>query len=243
MSFSTAVGKSFRWTSGNLITLSGLILTTIGCICFAQNKFMILEISTALTLVVLWIGVATNTLSFLLDIADGAVSRYHEALRKLAGKLPLTIEQERAMTLMQVMWHKGVTHFGMVFDPVVDKARFLALLWLLGPSISSMNLIVMMTIAEVALTLMRPILRFFKLGNGASNNIGRIKVWIQAGYIGLLAFTSLPLYNGPNTLWQNQSINLLTTSVGSVALLFAMASLGRHIESGWLVYRLKTAAQ
>ncbi len=209
--------RALNWTSPSWVTIGGGILALIGITLFQYGHD--------------WPAIAVLTVSFLTDWWDGALARHQQ------GKVPtLEREQEDQIPLWERLNIQGVTHLGRGLDPLIDKIRFLGLLWVVGHKIIDVGVMVSLTIMAVLLTIARPIKRWLELDHAGSNQWGKYKVYTEVILIVILVFGTRPLYGGPNPAAElmvtRGSIHLLSLS----CLFLAVASGWTHLESGYLYW-------
>ena len=217
------IGRTFGVVAANWITLFGGLLALLGIYLFTVDHD--------------WLAILVLTISFLSDSFDGLVSRYHESLRRAADLSPLTLKEESDLSWWERFNHLGVTHLGRWLDPLVDKIRFIGLLWVIGHSPSWMT--ISLTVMAGLLTLVRPILRMLELGDGAANSFGKRKMHLEVISMALLVLTTRPLFGGENTLHLIPFINGITLLSLLGALILAIASFAAHAYNGWLAYKAK----
>ena len=214
-----------RFATGNWITVTGEFLALVGICLFWMHQD--------------WPAVILLTLSFLTDRFDGSVSRYHESLRRAQGLSLLTEKEEEALGWWSTMNHRGETHLGKWLDPLVDKIRFIGLLWVLAQDIVPSEIILNLTTMAILLTIVRPVLRWLDLGDGASNIFGKIKAHVEVVSITVLVFTTRPLFGEINALQDVPLMNYFTFTLFSGCLILALISFTTHAYSGWLAYKAK----
>lgn len=212
------IARAFNWTTANWITIVGGLLAVISMTLFALGFDQ-----TAL---------CTLIASCLTDWFDGAVGRYQQ------GKRPhMTREEEDKLSVWQRINYRGVTHFGRALDPLVDKIRFIGLLWVVGISIVPTVLMVALTTVALILTLMRPVKRYLELDAGGSNNFGKFKVYAELIAIATLILATRPIFSEINTSMEQTWVQwALWISLGT-ALVLALVSLLGHISSGVRFYQ------
>ncbi len=200
-----------RWLTGNQLTVIGFLL------CLPMTMLYLLDFywgASMLLLVSAWT-----------DWMDGAVAHIHQGLRPA-----MSLEEERRLGVMARINYRGVTHLGKSLDPFTDKVRFFCTLYPLGWGVVSGWLIIALTVVAIALTVVRPVKRWYGMGDGRSNRFGKIKVWAE-----YVAITFLVL--APTSQWL-----LNTTFV--VALILGLFSLGGHLISGaWELRQRRLAAR
>lgn len=226
MDISRTIGKTFGFIPANCITFFGGWLALLGIYLFTVDRD--------------WLAILVLTASFLTDSFDGLVSRYHESLRKAAGLSPLSLQEELSLSWWDRFNHLGVTHMGRWFDPLIDKVRFIGLLWVVGGNDTIPFWIkISLTVMASLLTIVRPILRMLGLGDGTANSFGKRKMHLEVISMTLLVFTTRPLFGEINTLHLIPLINAITILSLLGALVLAAASFSAHIYSGWLIYKAK----
>ncbi|HAU66516.1 TPA: hypothetical protein DCW61_04160 [Candidatus Uhrbacteria bacterium] len=223
MYISRTIGKKFGFIPANCITLFGGWLALLGIYLFTVNND--------------WFAIFVLTASFLTDWFDGTVSKYHESLRKAAGLSPLTLNEESYLSWWERFNHLGITHLGRWLDPLVDKIRFIGLLWVVGHS--PLWITINLTAIAGLLTVIRPILRILELGDGGANSFGKRKMHLEVISMALLIFTTRPLFGEINTFYLIPFIHVITllSLLGTLAL--AIASFSTHVYSGWLIYKAR----
>ncbi|PJA45496.1 hypothetical protein CO174_02875 [Candidatus Uhrbacteria bacterium CG_4_9_14_3_um_filter_50_9] len=182
-----------------------------------------------------WAAIGVLTVSFLTDWFDGALGRYQQGDRS-----PLTREEESELSLWQQINYRGVTHLGRAIDPLVDKIRFIGLLWVLGVGFVPTWIICAMTGFAIALTCIRPLKRLLRLDDGGANRYGKLKVYMEVIAMVILVLTTRPLYKTENLLYDHTHVRWALWSTMSAALFLAGASLYGHIKSGLTYARTQT---
>lgn len=164
------------------------------------------------------------TLSLLTDFADGALAHYQQGLRP-----PMSLEEERRLTLKQRIDYRGVTHLGKAFDPVVDKVRFFCVVYALGWGIVNTGLVIALTVVAVTLTVIRPIKRWMKMGDARSNRFGKFKIWAEIAALALLII--------------HPTSTVLLHLTFAVALAFGCFSLLGHLLAAYVALRTRRASR
>lgn len=204
---SQSVGRWFsNHLTANQVTLIGLVTCIPMTFLYLVDRYFLAGILL--------------TVSLLTDFVDGALAHYQQGTRP-----PMTLAQERQLSILQRINYRGVTHLGKSLDPLVDKIRFFCVLYALGLGVVHSWLIISLTVVAAALTLIRPIKRWLKMGDGRSNRFGKFKIWAE-----LLAMALLILYPTNRVL-------LNTTFI--FALLFGLLSLAGHLITGYVELRTR----
>ncbi len=190
--------------TANRVTLTGLFL------CIPMTLFYLLDF--------FWLATVVLVVSATFDFADGALAHYQQGSRP-----PLSLESERRLGVLARIKERGVTHLGKSLDPITDKVRFFSALYVLGWGIVSGWLIIALTGVALALTVMRPIKRWLKMGDGRSNRFGKFKVGAEYVALGLLV------------LYPTFQIFLDVTLIAALTL--GVCSLLGHVLSGIVVLR------
>lgn len=226
MEISRTIAKTFGFIPANCITLFGGWLAFLGIYLFTVNSD--------------WLAILVLTASFLTDSFDGLVSRYHESLRHAAGLSPLSLREESDLSWWERFNHLGITHLGRWLDPLIDKIRFIGLLWVVGGNdVVPIWIKISLTVMASLLTIVRPILRMLELGDGAANSFGKRKMHLEVVSMTLLVFTIRPLFGGVNTIHLIPVIQAITLISLLGTLVLAAASLCAHVYSGWLTHKAK----
>lgn len=167
---SNRVASWFDWTTSNQITLARLIL--------------VIPLSSLLTQGYLVLGTLVGTVSFVMDFLDGALARYHQdrAAREI------TPEEEQFMGIIERLNIRGKSQLGKTLDPLADKATYLGALVPLGIDHLHWSLMAASITLAVVLTVVRPIKRWFGLGDGAANRFGKWKLWCEIAVLVALVF-------------------------------------------------------
>ena len=210
-----AVWTNDRMT-GNRVTILGMLLSIPGLWFFAIDW--------------LWSGIFMMALSFLTDWWDGALARFHED--KSGRSVPITLEQERQLTLWQRINYRGVTHLGKELDPFADKFRFVPLMWILGYGKLWTWMLVGITVVAVLLTAVRPLKRYFNL-DGASTRIGKYKIWGELVGLCIMVFIE-PFMVKPVNI---DTAIILANVAFLTAFVLGLGSLLSHAATGVMDYR------
>lgn len=221
MNISQRIGKALSFTSATWITIFGGLLAMIGIPLFLADHD--------------WWAILVLTVSFLTDWWDGCLARFHQGTRP-----EMTREEESQLSLWAQLNYRGVTHLGRSVDPLVDKVRFIGLMWALGYRVLDLGAMILLTLIAIFLTLVRPIKALLKLDHGGSNRWGKMKVYSEVMLIVILVFGTRPLYAGTNPLADLAVTNFLLqiSTLATVAL--ACASAWTHFETGalhWFIRR------
>jgi phosphatidylglycerophosphate synthase len=204
--------RPFRFLAPNQATLIGLVLGLIG----------IILIVTAQTTLMLWIAILILIISFITDRLDGQLSRYFDYMNhRLRGEDPLTPEAEAKMSLSKRVSHKGSTQLGKSLDPLVDKIRFVTLMWAINHGWIWEPICWIITFFAVSLTLIRHVNISRGYDDGSAKEGGKAKVIIEVVAIAALVFMTQPITGEPNPMLQYS--NLLRTTLN---ILFILAMLG-----------------
>jgi phosphatidylglycerophosphate synthase len=221
---SVKIGVLFSWTTANWITIFGGILAILGIYLFWINKDRI--------------AISVLTLSFLTDWFDGALGRHQQSDRP-----HMTREEESRLSILQQINYRGVTHLGRALDPLVDKVRFIGLLWVLGDHIVPRWIMLTITLLAIILILVRPIKRFLQLDPAGANRYGKFKVYSEVISIIILVFTTRPIYGSEFLLVEFRPVYLTLTGSILTSLLLACYSLYGHITSGFKYQKTKKSEQ
>lgn len=212
MNISQHIGRWFYWTTATWITLFGGLLALIGILLFLLDHD--------------WAAIAVLTISFLTDWWDGCVARHQQ------GERPeMTREEEADLTVWQRINYRGVTHLGRAVDPLVDKIRFLGLMWAVGLGVLDVGVMALLTFLAVLLTLARPIKTYFRLEHGGANRWGKYKVYAEVILMVVLVFGTRPLWGGANPLAKREVTGELLNALSSLTAILALASTFKHYES------------
>jgi phosphatidylglycerophosphate synthase len=184
----------------NLVTLVRIVLAAPMCWAFATDRLL-------LGLTMFLLGAAT-------DYLDGALARTQQ---KELDDLTRLREQQR-----HVMFRRGNTWLGKLLDPLSDKVYVFAALFPLGwDRLDHYLLGITFTLAALT-TGLRPILKWLTGHEGAANDFGKMKFWVELATILslLLPLTGLPGRYVPNGFL-------------GVALLLAILSAGAQIMTAF----------
>lgn len=217
LNISQRIGKTLGFTSATWITIFGGILAILGIPLFLAHFD--------------WIAIAILTLSFLTDWWDGCVARFHQN-----GRPEVTREEEAKLSLWECLNYRGVTHLGRSIDPLVDKIRFLGLMWVVGYHVLDLAVMMLLTLIAVFLTLVRPIKSYFKLDHGGANQWGKYKVYAEVILMVVLVFGTRPLYGSANPLASLSATRFVIDMMSLVTVFLATASAWIHFESGAMYY-------
>jgi len=122
-----------------------------------------------------WFGI-----NQILDIWDGLIARRQGGV--------LTDQQAEGKSLWEVMNFPGVTPLGSWMDPVMDKATNGVAILLLGLGFVPWPLVVLPVLIDLLLQFgVRPLKKWLKIGDDASNGNGKAKNWLQSAAIVWLA--------------------------------------------------------
>ncbi len=213
----SVIGQALNWTTPCWVTVAGGALALIGIGLFQLDLD--------------WAAVGVLTLSFLTDWWDGALARFQQSDEPVMSR-----EREEELSVWKRMNHRGVTNMGRALDPVVDKIRFIGLLWTVGLERVDKGIVFAITLLALALTLVRPVKRWLKLDTGGANQWGKYKVYAEVVFIVILVFGTRPLYWGDNPLATLKMMPILIDLAGTAAMFLACASLYKHIENGYTHY-------
>lgn len=214
------IGYTLRWTSASWVTLSGLALALIGMILFSMGFE--------------WQAVSLLILSFLTDWFDGCVARFHQGTNKVMSRA-----EEDQLSIWERLNYKGVTHFGRALDPLVDKVRFIGLIWIVGPPWIPTEVLIGITTMAVLLTLLRPIKRWMRLDHAGANAWGKRKVYAEVVLITALVFGTRPLYGRSHPFSELERTQDVIEALGYLSLLLACASAYVHIENGYTYWYIR----
>ncbi len=220
MGISDRIGKTLGFTSATWITLLGGLLALVGIPLFLTGHD--------------WWAILVLTLSFLTDWWDGCVARYHQA-----GRPEMTREEESHLSLWAQLNFKGVTHLGRAIDPLIDKVRFLGLMWAVGYRILDPGIMVLLTLMAALLTLARPIKTYFKLDHGGSNRWGKLKVYAEVMLVVILVFGTRPLFGGTNPLAELWATKMALNVTSVITLGLAIGSAWTHYEYGLMMLLMR----
>lgn len=215
MNISQSIGKTLSFTSATWITLVGGLLALIGILLFLTGHD--------------WWAILVLTISFLTDWWDGCVARYHQA-----GRPEMTREQESKLSLWAQLNYRGVTHLGRSIDPLIDKLRFIGLLWTVGYRIIDGGVMALLTLIAVLLQLVRPIKSYLKLDYGGANRWGKYKVYAEVILMIVLVFGTRPLYGGTNPMADLAVTSFFIEAASLTVVVLACASVWGHVESGYI---------
>lgn len=202
--FSNRVASWFDWTRPNLITMTGVVLCLPMAYFFLQTDFQ----STM-------IGAVITTICFLCDWLDGALARYQD---KKYGLEKRSLEEERLIPIWRRFFLRGSTNLGTALDPFADKVKYYVVLFTRGWGYVSNTLIVISFITAVALTIVRPIKRYFKIGDAAANRAGKYKIFIEVAVVTVIVLVP-----------HNQTTQIVSNTLLVIAMIFGFLSLCAHL--------------
>lgn len=180
-----------------------------------------------------WSAIAVLTASFITDAVDGVLARY------LQGNKPLlTLEEEKKMSWWELVNYPGITRFGSSLDPIVDKVRYIGLLWTIGYDLVDFDIAVSTTVIAVLLTLMRPIKVMLKLENIGANTWGKHKMHAEVVATTIIVFGTRELFSGDNPLAHLEITHFTINLSASLAMILGAMSLYKHLENGYTSYVL-----
>lgn len=199
-----------RWlsdkTTANQVTLTGLVACVPMTILFLRDDYFLASVLLGFSLIT--------------DFIDGALAHHQQ------GKRPqMTLEEERKLTWRQRIKYRGVTHLGKTLDPLRDKICFFSVLYSIGIGMVEGWLVIALTTVGVVLTIIRPIKRYYGLGDATANRFGKYKVLVEVGALVLLV-----LYR--ESPW-------VLNIAFAVALTFGLSSLGGHLLGAYLAFRAR----
>ncbi|NQV90710.1 CDP-alcohol phosphatidyltransferase family protein [Candidatus Uhrbacteria bacterium] len=218
MRSSEKIGWFLNFTTPSWITIFGGASAVLAIILFGLHFYSI--------------AVGLLILSFLTDWFDGCLARYQQG-----DKPVMTPEEETHLTLWNIINYRGVTNFGRALDPLVDKVRFLGLLWTVGTDHVDRGVAILITILAAILTVIRPIKLRLKLGNAGANRWGKYKVYAEVVFVAILVFSTQPLFHRENPLTALSLTHTVINLSATIAMILACASLYTHIENGYIYYR------
>lgn len=199
-----------RWlsdkTTANQVTLSGLVACVPMTILFVYDRYFPASVLL--------------TFSLITDFVDGALAHYQQGTCP-----PMTLEEERKLTWRQRINYRGVTHLGKTLDPLTDKVRFFCVLYSIGIGMVQSWLVIALTAVGVVLTVIRPIKRYYGLGDSAANRFGKYKVLVEVAALCLLV------------LYRESPLVLNITFVAALTL--GLFSLGGHVLGAYVVLRAR----
>lgn len=199
-----------RWlsdkTTANQVTLAGLAAAVPMTVLFVQDRYFLASVLLGFALIT--------------DFIDGALANYQQ------GDRPhMTLEEERKLTWRQRINYRGVTHLGKTLDPLRDKVTVFSVLYSIGIGMVQSWLVIALTAVGVALTVIRPIKRYYGLGDSAANRFGKYKMLVEVAAVCLLV-----LYRE----------NPLVLNIAFVAaLMLGLSSLGGHLLGAYVVLRAR----
>jgi phosphatidylglycerophosphate synthase len=211
--------RPFRFLSPSQVTLIGLALAIIG----------IALITTASTTTMLWVAIVILIASFLTDRLDGQLSRYFKALMEAKHEHPVTPEMEKKMGLWSRISYKGPTVLGKSLDPLVDKIRFVGLMWTVGSNEIWLVIKITITLLAIALTGIRHINLTMGYDDGSSKNSGKLKVVIEVIAIAMLVFMTEPVTGVPNPLAGSWATEGALNALFAFAMAGGVSSLRGHL--------------
>jgi len=169
-------------------------------------------------------GTIAMTLSLSTDWFDGAIGRFQEEkYRASIGLSPMSLEEEKCVSIEGLILFRGVTHLGRSLDPFVDKIRLLVFLLTIGQEVISTLLIWLIVGTGVLLTIIRPIKTWLKVDDASANRFGKFKIFVEMGGMSALVFLS----PWPQWSWYKPLVNLCFI----LAFLFGLASLFGHFTT------------
>lgn len=148
-------------TTANMISVQRILFGLIAVV-FLQTKGV-------------YIALALYLFAVYLDFVDGAVARYQQDL--LPEQLPA--EEERKLNFLDRLRHPGVTEMGKWLDPLADKTINQLMLFALGWNYLPHMLLYGCLGMAILLTLLRPMKKRLKLGDGRANGFGKTKMWTE----------------------------------------------------------------
>jgi len=198
--------------TGNQMTILGMIMCVPMAVYYWKNGLLV--------------GSILLTASLLTDWVDGALARYQQGDRPL-----MTLEEEMQLSFLQRINYRGVTHLGRSLDPFADKVRFIAVLFSLGLKYVNIWLIVAIVGVALVLTIMRPIKQWLELDHVGSNRLGKFKVYFEI--VGMASLVFLAPFVKLSTAV------IVVNSLFTIALFFALCSLGGHVITGYFAHRAR----
>lgn len=202
--FSNRVASWFDWTRPNLITMTGVVLCLPMAYFFLQTDFQSTMIGAVITII-----------CFLCDWLDGALARYQD---KKYGLSKLPLEEERLIPMWRRFFLRGSTNLGTALDPFADKVKYYVVLFTRGWGYVSNILIIISFVTAIALTLVRPIKRYFKIGDAAANRAGKYKIFIEIAVV--TAIVLIP---------HNETTKTISNALLVTAMIFGFLSLSAHL--------------
>ncbi|MBT5808274.1 CDP-alcohol phosphatidyltransferase family protein [Candidatus Uhrbacteria bacterium] len=223
------IARKLNFTTGNWITLVGLFLAMYGIELFHADLGLHGE----------WGAVALLTLSFLTDWWDGLVSKYQQVHEGGGLEHGISLEDELKMSFVERMNHRGTTHLGKKLDPLVDKVRFIGLLWVVGEGFIDESMVWALTFMAALLVIVRPIKRLLMLGDASSNWFGRRKVYFEVLVIAMLVFSTRPLLSDSTSLLSHHIFDQILSISLILALAFSFLSFGWHLFGQMIEAKLR----
>ncbi|MCX6714820.1 MAG: CDP-alcohol phosphatidyltransferase family protein [Candidatus Uhrbacteria bacterium] len=202
--FSNRVASWFDWTRPNLITMTGMVLCLPMAYFFLQTDLL----STA-------IGAVITIICFLCDWLDGALARYQD---KKYGLKKLSLEEERLIPIWRRFFLRGSSNLGTALDPFADKVKYYVALFTRGWGYVSTTLIIISFVTAIALTLVRPIKRYFKIGDAAANRAGKYKIFIEVAVVAVIVLVP-----------HNETTQIISNTLLVGAMIFGFLSLSAHL--------------
>ncbi len=214
--FSNRVASWFDWTRPNIIT-------TVGAALCLPALYFLLQSDLQSSI----IGAVIIANCLLCDWLDGALARYQDKKYRLTK---LSFEDERRIPIWQRFLLRGSTNLGAALDPFADKVKYYVVLFTRGWDYVSNALIIISFITAIVLTLVRPIKRYFKIGDAKANIAGKIKIFAEIAVMLVIIFLPhlIPflISDGKTAITTSKVISNIFLII---AMIFGFLSLSAHI--------------
>lgn len=226
--FSDRIAKHFDdiGLTANELSLGRIGLTLPMCLCFTLAS--VLSDQFLYWLFWMFSGTLLYVVGMLTDFVDGALARYQQTKYSLTER---SEEDEYRLTFWERIKIHGKSHYGaVVLDPAADKIMYFGAIFPLGLDVVEHVILFGSLLIALLLTLIRigAIRRALSFGGkGASNRMGKIKIWIEIAAVACLVLI-------PAGSYKSMSAN----SVIGLAMLIGLLSLASHI---FLALRKATA--
>lgn len=193
----------------NRITAVGLLTALLAALLFAGGDLVL--------------GAVLCAFSYLTDFLDGALARYQEALMTPAERAA----EVGKPWLERRGWTEDATWLpGSSFDPLVDKIRYFGALLTLGAGRLWWPLVAAGAAFALALTLVRPLFRRWKVASGRANVLGKLKVPVEGLVLAWLVF--LPAATLPTA---DDALLALATLLGAASLAGQLVHARRNLRN------------